>query len=197
MSNKAKQKSISFLIFSAILLIFYYFNPEARDMGSYSENLNRSKTIENCSPNTNATTTYKVLKVSDGDTIEVLTPDCKIESVRMIGINTPETVDPRRPVQCFGEEASNKAKEILKGSTVTLEFDSKSGSRDKYGRILAYVFLPDGRSFNKLMIEEGYAYEYTSENTEYRYQNEFKEAQRIAEENKRGLWSPDSCNGKL
>jgi micrococcal nuclease len=138
---------------------------------------------------------YKVLNVVDGDTIAVEI-DGKKEVLRLIGMNTPETVDPRKPVECFGIEASKKAKEILSGKMVMLEKDETQGELDKYNRLLRYVYLEDGTSFNKLMIKEGYAYEYTY-NTPYRYQAEFKAAQQKAEKEKRGLWANDACNGEL
>ena len=134
---------------------------------------------------------YKVVKVIDGDTITVEI-NGKKETVRLIGINTPETVDPRKPVECFGIEASNKAKEILTGKSVRLEADSIVGERGKYGRLLRYIFLENGTNFNKMMISEGYAYEYTY-NPSYKYQDEFKQAEKEAREAKRGLWADDVC----
>lgn len=136
---------------------------------------------------------YDVVRVVDGDTIDV-SFDGKIERLRLIGINTPETVDPRKPVECFGTDASNKAKSVLSGKKVILESDSSQGERDKYNRLLRYVFLEDGTSFNLLMVREGYAYEYTYD-LPYKYQASFKEAQKQAEANKTGLWG-DTCNGK-
>ena len=134
---------------------------------------------------------HKVVKVIDGDTIAVEI-DGKTETIRLIGINTPETVDPRKPVECFGVEASDKAKEILTGKSVRLEADSVVGERGKYGRLLRYIFLEDGTSFNKMMIDEGYAYEYTY-NSSYKYQDEFKQAEKEAREAKRGLWADGVC----
>lgn len=135
---------------------------------------------------------YKVVKVVDGDTLDVDIAG-KTTRLRLIGIDTPEVVDPRKPVQCFGREASAKAKELLSGQSVRLESDPTQGELDKYGRTLRYVFLSDGRSFNKLMIEEGYAHEYTY-NTPYKYQIEFKKAQKTAEANKKGLWADNACD---
>jgi micrococcal nuclease len=140
-----------------------------------------------------ATDLYSVSSVVDGDTIKVNIAGT-VETIRLIGIDTPEVVDPRKPVQCFGVEASNKAKELLTGQSVRLETDPTQGERDIYGRLLRYVFLSDGTNFNKLMIQEGYAYEYTY-NLPYKYQNEFKQAESYARENNLGLWSPDTCNG--
>ena len=117
----------------------------------------------------------------------------KTEVLRLIGMDTPETVDPRKPVQCFAQEASAKAKEILMGKRVRIEADPSQGERDKYDRLLRYIFLEDGTSYNKLMIEEGYAHEFTYA-TPYKYQSEFKAAEASARENKRGFWG-DVCDG--
>ena len=120
--------------------------------------------------------------------------DGKTETLRLIGIDTPETVDPRKPVQCFGKEASNKAKELLTGKKVRIEMDGSQGERDKYGRLLAYIYREDGLFYNKYMIAQGYAHEYTYD-TLYKYQAEFKAAQKEAQDNQRGLWNPATCNG--
>ena len=136
---------------------------------------------------------YAVTNVVDGDTIKV-NINGTVETLRLIGMDTPETVDPRKPVQCFGKEASNKAKELLSGTKVRLEKDPTQGELDKYGRTLAYIYREDGLFYNKHMIEQGYAHEYTY-NTPYKYQAEFKAAENSAQENMRGLWSPSTCNG--
>lgn len=136
---------------------------------------------------------YSVSSVVDGDTIKV-NINGAVETLRLIGIDTSETVDPRKPVQCFGQEASNKAKELLSGKKVRIEKDSTQGDRDKYDRLLAYVYREDGLFFNKYMIEQGYAHEYTY-NLPYKYQTEFKAAETNARENQLGLWSPSTCSG--
>lgn len=134
---------------------------------------------------------YKVTKVVDGDTIDVMIDD-KSERLRLIGIDTPETVDPRKPVQCFGVEASNRAKEILTGQEVALEADPTQGELDKYSRLLRYVFLKDGTNFALKMISEGYGHEYTYD-MPYKYQSEFKEAEQHASTEKLGLWADSAC----
>jgi endonuclease YncB( thermonuclease family) len=136
---------------------------------------------------------YSVSSVVDGDTVKV-NINGTVETLRLIGMDTPETVDPRKPVQCFGKEASNKAKELLIGKKVRIEKDSTQGEFDKYNRRLAYIYREDGLFYNKHMIEQGYAHEYTY-NTPYKYQAEFKAAQKSAQENLIGLWSPNTCNG--
>lgn len=138
-------------------------------------------------------TLYTVSRVIDGDTIEV-TIDGKVEQLRLIGMDTPETLDPRKPVQCFGKEASAKAKELLLNKKVELISDPSGSTRDKYSRLLFYVVREDGLFYNKWMIENGYAHEYTYDSA-YKYQSEFRTAQKTAEKNKVGFWSPDSCNG--
>ena len=135
----------------------------------------------------------QVLRVVDGDTIHVSLNNKDI-TIRMIGIDTPETVDPRKPVQCFGKEASNHAHQLLDGTTVYLEQDTSQGDYDKYNRLLSYIWMPDGRLFNQVMIAEGYAFEYTY-NLPYNYQTQFKDAQRNAQNQQIGLWSPNTCNG--
>jgi micrococcal nuclease len=132
-----------------------------------------------------------LVKVVDGDTIAVLV-EGEEEVVRLIGINTPETVDPRRPVECFGNEASLRTRALLGGGNVVLEFDASQDRRDRYGRLLAYVFLPDGTLVNEVLVSEGYAYEYTY-NLPYIYQNAFRAAERAAREEERGLWAPNMC----
>jgi micrococcal nuclease len=134
-----------------------------------------------------------VARVVDGDTVDV-TLEGQTVRVRLIGIDTPETVDPRKPVECFGREASAKAHEFLDGQTVFLEDDPSQDSVDRYGRALRYVWLSDGRLFNLEMIAQGYAFEYTY-NLPYKYQAQFKQAEREAREQGRGLWAPSACNG--
>jgi micrococcal nuclease len=78
---------------------------------------------------------------------------------------------------------------------VYLEFDDTQGTRDTYGRLLAYVYLEDGQMLNRKMIADGYAYEYTYR-FPYKYQKEFRELVGFAQRNARGLWSPTTCNGQ-
>lgn len=138
---------------------------------------------------------YAVVRVIDGDTIEVShEPNIK-EKVRLIGINAPESVDPRRPVQCFGKEASDYLKDLLHNKTVYLKLDTSQQVYDKYGRLLAYVYDNNDVFINKKLIEDGYAYEYTYQ-TPYAFQKEFKNAQSVAKENHIGLWSVNTCNGE-
>ncbi len=129
----------------------------------------------------------RVINVIDGDTI-------KIEGgqvVRYIGIDTPETTHPSKPVQCYGKEASDKNRELVEGKEVKLEKDVSE--TDKYGRLLRYVWLGD-MLVNEYLVREGYA-QSSSYPPDVKYQNRFLEAQRQAREEKRGLWG-DVCNAQ-
>jgi micrococcal nuclease len=138
---------------------------------------------------------YPVAKVVDGNTIDVLIGGVK-ERIRLIGVNTPETVDPRKPVQCYGPEASAAAKAKLTSASVFLESDSSQDDKDKYDRLLRYVFLADGTDFDEWLIENGYGFEYTYK-TPYKYQAQFKAAQQRAKQNGIGLWAVATCDGQL
>ena len=135
---------------------------------------------------------YPVTRVVDGDTIKI-SMEGKEETVRLLGVDTPELVDPRKPVQCFAKEASEETKKMLTGKSVSLEIDPTQGERDKYGRLLAYVLLPDGTNMSDYLIRNGFAHEYTYENNPHRYQVQFLQAQKEAREKKRGLWATGVC----
>jgi micrococcal nuclease len=96
-----------------------------------------------------------IVSVIDGDTI-VLEVQNQTETVRLLGIDTPETVHPSKPIECFGPEASAFTKATLaKGSTVKLMRDIEP--RDRFQRLLVYLFLADGTMFNQLLIDRGFA----------------------------------------
>lgn len=137
--------------------------------------------------------TARVSRVVDGDTVDVV-GDGRTVRLRLIGIDTPEVVDPRKPVQCFGREASARAHALLDGQTVGLEADPSQGELDRYGRRLRYLWLADGRLFNLQLVAEGYAHEYTYR-LPYKYQAVFQRAEREAREQGRGLWATTTCAG--
>lgn len=134
---------------------------------------------------------YSIVRVVDGDTVVVRKDGADIK-IRLIGLDTPEVVDPRKPVQCFGKEASDKAKSLLTSVRVRLEHDPSQGMLDTYGRTLAYLFLTDGTHFNRYMIAEGYGHEYTYR-LPYRYQSDFQAAEKDARGAKKGLWADGAC----
>lgn len=127
----------------------------------------------------------KVERVVDGDTF-IAAIAGRNERIRLIGVDTPETVDPDRPVQPYGKEASNFAKHMLNGRTVRLVGDVEA--RDRYGRLLAYVWLPDGTFWNALLAAEGYAQLITIP-PDVTYAGLFRRLVDEARSANRGLWS--------
>ena len=123
-----------------------------------------------------------VERVVDGDTIIVR----GVGRVRLIGVDTPETVSPGRPVEFFGREASAFAKRLLEGRSVRLEYDQDR--TDRYGRTLAYVHLADGTFVNAEIIRRGYGHAYTR--FPFRYRDRFRRFEREARDAGRGLWNP-------
>ncbi len=123
-----------------------------------------------------------VIRAIDGDTIEVRFGGRSVD-IRLIGIDTPESVAPGQPVECYGKEASAFTARVLEGRRVRLTFDVEH--KDHYGRTLAYVW--HGGMFNMRLVRAGYATAYPYEpNT--RYANRFAEAERIARKHHRELW---------
>lgn len=151
--------------------------------------LARPEAVPN-SPSPSATTEpapdglTRVTKVVDGDTIEIEGG----AHVRYIGVNTPETVHPTKPVECFGKEASDYNKTLLEGGLIRLERDISD--TDKYGRLLRYIYLPDGTFVNLKMVTGGYAYADTYP-PDIAHAKEFVTAQSAARASRQGLWA--SC----
>lgn len=139
-----------------------------------------------------AESSVPVTKVVDGDTIKVLI-DGTSKTVRLIGIDAPESVHPSKSIQCFGKEASKKLNEILLDQSVSLKSDTSQGDVDKYGRLLRYILLKDGINVNNLMIADGYAFEYTY-SAPYVYQAMFKASEKYAKDHNLGLWNRSVCS---
>ncbi|MFA6523743.1 MAG: thermonuclease family protein [Candidatus Peribacteraceae bacterium] len=131
--------------------------------------------------------TAHVVNVVDGDTIDVRMPGGSRERVRIVGIDTPETKDPRKPVQCFGKEASDRMKEILLGNDVVLE-KKPDENKDKYGRLLRYVSL-NGEDVGASLIRDGYAFSYKV--FPHPRLELYNALERKAEEEEAGLWGGD------
>lgn len=130
---------------------------------------------------------YQVVAFSDGDTIKV-DMSGKTETIRFIGVDTPETHDPRKKVQCYGPAASAFTKNTITaaGSHVRLAADSESSNRDRYNRLLRYVYLPDGTLFNEKLIADGYGFYYPY--FPFTKSAEFAAAQKQAQAATKGLW---------
>jgi len=139
---------------------------------------------------------WRVYDVVDGDTVKVTRGQREL-TLRLIGIDTPEVVDPFAPVECYVPAASANAHRRLDGRRVRLEFDRSQGRLDKYGRTLAYLWVVrDGGPwlYNQAAVHQGFAKEYTYD-TPYAWRSSFLRAQSSARRHRRGLWSPRTCDG--
>lgn len=151
-----------------------------------TENLSQSPSQSQSGEPTNRQIA-KVVKVVDGDTIVLESG----QVVRYIGIDTPETSDPRKPVQCFGHEAASKNKELVLGKTIELEKDISE--TDKYNRLLRYIYIDD-LFVNDYLVRNGYAYS-SPYPPDVAYQDQLDQAEQEARNNNRGLWS--SCPNNI
>ena len=126
---------------------------------------------------------YLCTRVVDGDTI-IIEMNGKQERVRLIGVDTPETKHPKKPVEHFGKEASAFTKRMVEGKKVTLEYDLEK--RDKYDRLLAYVYLEDGTFINAEIIKQGYGFAYTR--FPFKHLEDFRQHEDDARSSGKGLW---------
>lgn len=129
---------------------------------------------------------YAVSRFIDGDTVAI-NMNGKSETVRMIGVDTPETHRPNTPVQCYGPAASAFTKNIIGNQKIRLEADPTNQNRDRYNRLLRYVYLPDERLVNKELVAGGYGFAYTS--FPFTKKDEFIVAEQQAKDGTKGLWS--------
>lgn len=179
------RKNLNLLVGAIFILISIFFNPSQNPQPpqiSPIPPISPRPVVLSASASASATL-VKVTRVVDGDTIEI---EGGIK-IRYIGINTPETVAPNKPVACFGHEASDKNKELVLGKGVRLEKDVSE--TDKYGRLLRYVYL-DNVMINNELVKQGFA-QVSTYPPDVKYQNMFRQSQKYAKENNLGLWS--SC----
>lgn len=173
-------KSISMLviaILAIIVLAFQFIN----HTGPFKSESSQSNNVE-----LSGKDKVHVQRVVDGDTFIAENEKGDQIKVRLIGVDTPETVKPNTPVQPYGKEASNYSKKELTGKDVYLEYDKEE--HDRYGRTLAYVWLDKSNMFNKELVRKGLAREkYYSPNGKYR--EEFKKAENEAKQDKLNIWS--------
>lgn len=128
---------------------------------------------------------YRVDHFVDGDTIAV-NMNGTVETIRMIGVDTPETHKPNSPVQCYGPAAAAYVKNLIGTQELRLEADAKSTNRDRYDRLLRYVYLADGRLVEKEVIRNGYGFAYTQ--FPFTKSDEFVLAEDEAKAGNKGLW---------
>ncbi|MGD0597338.1 MAG: thermonuclease family protein [Sedimentisphaerales bacterium] len=138
---------------------------------------------------------FTVVKVVDGDTLDIDIPDASADSgrnyshtrIRLWGVDTPETKDPRTGPMYFGKEASDFATQKALGKQVTIYLEKEKNSRDKYHRLLAYIQLPDGKFLNEELLNEGYAY--ADLRFKHGLYNKYKQLESVARNQKKGLWA--------
>ena len=132
--------------------------------------------------------TFKVVDVIDGDTIDISISDgaSRRTRIRLLGIDAPETRSEQSETMYFGSQATEFAKELLHGKSVAVYLDTPNPTRDKYGRLLAYVRLPDGRFANEVLLAEGFAYA----DTRFTHSlfNKYRQLEASARSRARGLW---------
>jgi micrococcal nuclease len=132
---------------------------------------------------------FSVTKVVDGDTLDIdaLDGDRLTTRIRLIGVDTPETKKPNTPVMYYGPEASEFAKSLADGKRVTVWLDTISKTRDRYGRLLAFIRLPDGRVLNEVLISEGYGY--ADLRFKHGFFEKYSQLEGSARRAKKGLWA--------
>jgi endonuclease YncB( thermonuclease family) len=132
---------------------------------------------------------FPVVHVVDGDTLHLGVPDAAgpVTKVRLLGIDTPEIGSGSQKPMYFGREAAAFARQSVLGKTVTVYLDERAGSRDRYGRLLAYLALPDGKFLNEELLLEGYAY--ADLRFRHGYYQKYQQLEASARALKKGLWA--------
>ena len=132
---------------------------------------------------------FAVVKVVDGDTLDIDIPDGNYSHtrIRLWGVDTPETKDPRTGPMYFGKEASDFATQKALGKQVTIYLEKEKNPRDKYHRLLAYIQLPDGKFLNEELLSGGYAY--ADLRFKHGLYNKYKQLESVARSRKIGLWA--------
>lgn len=174
MARRLRRKHISLITILVVLFIAIgqwqgWFGPATKQMEQSQPGL------------------YSIDHYIDGDTIAV-NMNGQAEEVRFIGIDTPETHKPNTPVQCYGPAAAAHTQNVIKaaGGKVRLVSDSLSTNRDRYDRLLRYVYLPDGTDVNELNVREGYAFYYPY--FPFSKKTQFAADEQVAMKAHRGLW---------
>jgi micrococcal nuclease len=193
MSAGGNDKLTGYMAFGVFIIVLAFVY-ELRDWNFLTKNISfvseKGPTIVN-EDGIRGDLFFIVTSVVDASTITV-TIDGVDEVVKLIGINTPELSNSDRNGLCMTNEAMKRLRKLVLQQSVKIETDRTQGTRDAYGRVLAYIYLKDGQMVNRKMIAEGYAYEYTYL-LPYKHQKDFKNVQNIAKASSRGLWSGTFC----
>jgi micrococcal nuclease len=137
----------------------------------------------------------KLITMIDPDTL-LVRENGRLYRVQLIGADAPEKTGTAKSPQCYDGKALKQAAEIFRTNRqVTLAIDGKAGEKDDFGRNLRYVYLPDGKLYNGLLIEKGLAKESNPKNVDYKMKDELLKAQDAAKSAATGIWDPNGCNG--
>lgn len=177
--TKRRQRKLTTVIMSLIILGAVLVGERLGWITQVSDTA--TTTVEQSQPGL-----YRIVRFEDGDTITVDMQGVE-ERVRFIGVDTPETQDPRTSIQCFGKVASEFTKSLIGNQSVRLEADPTNTNRDRYNRLLRYVYLPDGRLVNAEIIKQGYGFAYTL--FPFEKLEEFRNYETQAREQNLGLWN--------
>lgn len=184
---KIKKAVLKKVLLSLVVLALIWFG--SGNSGLKNKILTLLKPASTANPD--SLNSYKIVSLSDGDTIDV-DMNGKTETIRFLGIDTPETHHPDKGVQCFGPEASSKTKELLASGRVKLAADSKAKNRDKYGRLLRYIYTEDGQNVEEILLQAGYAFVFRGENFDNK--SNYLKLEKNAKQSGAGLWSKCKVN---
>jgi micrococcal nuclease len=184
--SRRRKNGIVFLCLLAVAFLIRLDNGligRYRQLPAKSEELARASDLDKYHGQT-----FTVVNVIDGDTVDIDIPDGRYEHtrIRLLGIDTPETGGQQSGVMYFGSEAAEFTKKLTLGKVVTVYLDSPNPTRGKYGRLLAYVKLPDADFLNEVLLAEGYAY--ADSRFSHSFFNKYRQLQSHARSNKKGLW---------
>ena len=193
MTKRQRRKIISLAIGVVLLVVTSYTQQHQRSSSSTTRTTTGVMKEQNSLPEPVSVPPgyYRVTEFVDGDTIAV-DMDGITEKVRFIGVDTPETHKPNSPVQCFGEAAAKFTTDTIGRNPVRLEADPTNTNRDRYNRLLRYVYIPDGQLVNAEIIKQGYGFAYVS--FPFEKMEEFRAYEASARESSKGLWG--SCDTK-
>jgi len=185
MSRRGRNLALGVVLLSAALLVLLDRSPLRHQWQAPHKSDNPPRTCDNEKYHDKI---FTVVNVVDGDTIDIDLPDAEHDRtrIRLLGIDAPETRSENPVVRAQGREAAEFARKLSLGKQVTVYLDEGSNTRGKYGRLLAYVRLPDGGFLNEVLLTEGYAYA----DLRFRHSlyNKYRQLQALAHSRKKGLW---------
>jgi len=187
MISATQKKWISFV---STFVVGFFVIAISQDVSRVDSFTQEPRPSESPTTSTNAF----IVRAIDGDTLKVRIDGMNDEvTVRLLGVNTPESVDPRRPVECFGKEASAYTARMTEGRRANLLSDPQADEIDRYGRLLRNVVLADGMDFNAELVREGYAYAYLQYPLDPSRKALLTHLQSEAEAEGKGLWGLGQC----